>query len=117
MSCVILWQTVRERAIVHWITQTFAGDEARRPSLYSGITPFNSKAMRKMLGTLPYYEATTLLKLWTSSIITSHKKSQISGEVLPCICGLDHPMVEHVLWSCPNSGPSPPTVSRLEITS
>ena len=56
---------------------------------------------------LPSYQASTLLKLWTGGVVTGQKRTQM-GHATSCSCGMEHPSVYHVLWDCEMAPPPPP---------
>ena len=70
----------------------------RRPHVFGGLESVNAKQHRQLLNSLPSYEASVLLQLWTGAAMTKAKWQKIDQRDPTCECGCPEQTLFHVLW-------------------
>ena len=108
-----LWSVCRKILLKHIRMHVAKRLAARRPAYYAGLCGFNSKQHLKALGEVDSYTASCYIKIWTGSVMTGARRSQMGNGTGECPCGAASQSFAHMLWDCPISPPVSPKIEHF----
>ena len=102
------WEFVKKGVLSHLTSEALNKLAVRRPATFGGIGMVHRAQHMNLLRSLPNYEASLMMRVWTGSLLTRERAYRVGrGEHQLCTCGVEQ-TVWHVLWECPDLPLVPP---------